>query len=150
GTPLFFRVTAADRNGNAGLLDGSFTTAPPLFHVTSVTLDKSGAGPITLTAKVTVVDQAGMPVNNLPLRGVWTGPLRRAHFCPFQRTDATGTATFTIGPYSPAADSVSFGVAYLGLNDTSDPFFIGFGGNAPTFFYNQSANDANYATVAVP
>jgi YVTN family beta-propeller protein len=150
GTPIFFRVTALDHNANAGTLEGSFTTAPPLFHLTSVTLEKSGSGTVTLTAKVTVVDQAGAPVNNVPVRGVWTGPLGGADFFPFQRTDATGVATFTIGPYAPTPGEVAFGVGYLGLNDTNDPFFIGLGGDEPTFFYNQSANDANYATVSVP
>ena len=141
---------ATDHNANAGTLEGSFTTAPPLFHVTAITLEKSGAGPITLTAKVTVVDQAGAPVDDLPVRGVWTGPLGGADFFPFERTDPTGVATFTIGPYSPTAAEVAFGVGYVGLNDNGDPFFIGVGGSTPTFFYNQSANAANYATVSVP
>jgi YVTN family beta-propeller protein len=150
GTLLFFRVTATDRNGNAGTFEGGFTTAPPLLHVDSITLAKSGTGPVTLTATVAIVDQAGAPVVNVPVRAVWTGPIGNADFFPFQRTDATGTATFTIGPYTPTAGEVAFGVGYLGLNDVADPFFIGLGGDSPKFFYNQSANAANGATVLVP
>src|SRR6185295_5875459 len=73
GTPLYFRVTATDRNGNAGTAQGSFTTLPPFLHVEQVTLNKSGApgGPYTLHARVLVIDHLGAPVVGVPVRGFW-------------------------------------------------------------------------------
>jgi YVTN family beta-propeller protein len=147
---IFFRVTALDRNGNPGLFEGQFLTAPPLYRVADVSLDKSGNGTVTLTATVLVVDQAGTPIVDAPVRGIWAGPLGGGDFFPLLRTDATGVATFVLGPYAPGPDTVTFGVAYVGTNETADPFFIGFGGDSPKFFYNQSANSKNSAAVAVP
>jgi YVTN family beta-propeller protein len=150
GTELFFRVTAADRNGNPAVHEGSFTTQAPLFHVADITLEKAGAGSVTLTARVTAVDQAGAPVVDLPVRGLWAGQIGTADFFPIQRTDAAGTATFVIGPYSPPAGEVTFSVAYFGINDAADPWFIGEGGDEPAFYYQQPANAENFETIAVP
>jgi len=150
GTQLFFRVTAADRNGNPAVHEGSFTTQAPLFRVADIVLEKSGVGSITLTARVTVVDQAGTPVVDLPVRGLWAGAIGTADFFPLQRTDAAGSATFVIGPYTPPAGAATFSVAYVGINDAADPWFIGEGGDEPTFFYQQPANAENFETIAVP
>ncbi|HEX5010682.1 MAG TPA: hypothetical protein VFY71_09785 [Planctomycetota bacterium] len=148
---IFFRVTALDRNGNPGVLEGQLTTAPPLYRVADVSLDKAGNGTnVTLTATVLVVDQAGTPLADAPVRGIWAGPLGGGDFFPLIRTDATGVATFVLGPYAPGPDTVNFAVAYVGTNETADPFFIGLGGDAPKFFYNQSANSKNSAEIAVP
>jgi len=151
GTSLFFRVTASDRNGNAGLFEGSLQTTPPLFHVADIGLSKADdSGMLTLTATVLVVDQAGTPVAGLPVRGLWAGDIGTADFFPLMSSDAEGVATFSIGPYAPSASSVTFSVAYLGTNVATDAFFIGFGGDSPTFFYSQSANGENYASIEVP
>ncbi len=150
GTMLFFRASAADRNGNAATHEGSFATQAPLFHVADIALEKTGAGTVTLTARVGVVDQAGAPVVDLPVRGLWAGPIGMGDFFPVERTDAAGTATFTLGPYAPPAGEVTFSVAYVGINDVADPWFIGLGGDAPEFFYQQPANAENFETIAVP
>jgi YVTN family beta-propeller protein len=147
---IFFRVTASDRNGNPGTFEGEFSTTAPLYRVADVTLEKSGSGTITITATALIVDQAGVPVADAPVRGLWAGPLGGGDFFPLVRTDAAGVATFTLGPYAPSADTVTFAVAYVGTNETADPFFIGFGGDAPKFFYDQSANSENGAEIAVP
>lgn len=150
GTTLHFRATASDRNGNATSAEGSFKTAPPLYHVAGLALEPSGTGSLTLTARVSVADQDGAPVADLPVRGLWAGPIGSADFFPLQRTDASGVATFTIGPWSPAPGTVTFSPAYVGINDAADPFFLGAGGDTPTFFYDQSANAANHVSIAVP
>lgn len=35
-------------------------------------------------------------------------------------------------------------------NDQADPWFLGFGGDVPAFFYDQSANAENFESLAVP
>ncbi len=150
-TLLFWRVTATDRSGNAGIAEGSFTTEPPLYHVADITLQTSGSGPFTVTGTITVVDHAGLPVNDAPVRALWAGDLGGADFFPTQRTNAAGVATFTLGPYTPAAPTMlTLSPAYIGSTATADAFFIGFGGDTPDFFYNQSANAKNAATLTLP
>ncbi|MGQ0553346.1 MAG: hypothetical protein ACT4PU_09010 [Planctomycetota bacterium] len=150
GTLLFWRATLSDKNGNAHEATGSVTTAPPLFHVDDITLTASGRGSVTLTATVRAVDHTGAPVVDLPVRGLWAGPIGGADFFPVERTDAGGVATFIVGPYSPTAGSeITFSVALFGVNEDSDPFAIGRGGDTPTFFYNASANLVNYRTLVI-
>src|SRR5262245_2210732 len=61
GKTIYFRVTATDRAGLSGVVMGQFSTLPVMFHVQDITLQKSGAGPYTLTARVLVRDQAEAP-----------------------------------------------------------------------------------------
>ena len=152
GTELFFRATVSDRNGNASTHEGSFTTAPPLFHLTDMTLSAEGRGPYTLTCHVTVVDQAGEPVPDLPVKLLWAGDLAGEDFFPApESTDAAGVSTHVFGPFTPAGPTtITATVVFLGTNVTGAPFFIGFGGDDPSFFYNQSANAVSYVSVLLP
>jgi hypothetical protein len=152
GTELSWQVTATDRNGNAGTAEGSFTTRPPLFHVEEITLEKSGAGPFTVTGTVLVVDQAGVAVADLPVRVLWKGDIGGVDNFPLQRTDAQGVATFAIGPWTPAAPTtLTLSPAHVGHpQDVNDPFYIGSGGDDATFFYEQPANKVNYRSIDVP
>jgi YVTN family beta-propeller protein len=151
GTEIHWTATASDRNGNAGTAEGSFTTAPPQYHVGEVALVSDGGSPLTLTAQVLVVDQAGAPVADIPVRVFWTGDIGGANDFPAVRTDAEGVATFVVGPYTPAApDEVTIGVALIGSNQPTDAFYIGDAGSVPPFFYAPSANAVSYRTIAVP
>ena len=151
-TELHWRVTASDHNGNAGVSEGSFTTTPPLYHVDAITLEKSGTGPYTLTGTVSVVDQTGAPVPNIPVRVLWAGDIGGAEDFPLVTADGNGVATFTIGPYTPAAPTtVTISPATVGHPaDVTNPFYIGSPGDAATFFYEQPANAVNYKSIDVP
>lgn len=152
GSEVFFQVTARDTNGNAGVAQGSFTTAPPLFRVADMTLQAEGTGPYTMTATVTVVDQDGAPVEDLPVRLLWAGDLGGAdYFPPVETTGADGVATFVHGPIDPAGPTtISCSPSHMGSNNPTHAFFIGLGGDEPTFFYDQSANGVNYRSVELP
>lgn len=153
GTLLHFRVTATDRNGNVGSATGSFTTLPPFFHVEQIELSKSGAvgGPYVVQARVLVLDQQGEPVVGVPVHGFWAGDIGGQQWETQASTDAQGWATLAVQPFTPAAPtSVSFSPAYVGSPNVNSPWFVGVGGQAPNFFYDQSSNAAHYATVAVP
>jgi hypothetical protein len=150
GTLVHVRVTAADRNGNTGTAQGSFTSAPPQLHVQDISLVSDGGSPLTLTAEVLVVDQAGTPVVDAPVRVLWSGDIGGALDFPVERTGATGIATFVVGPYTPQAPGdVTIGVALIGVNQVGDPFFIGNPGATPTYFYSPSANAVSYRTITV-
>ena len=57
----------------------------------------------------------------------------------------------TFGPFTPAGPTtITTSVTFLGSNVDGFDFFIGRGGDDPTFFYNQSANAVNYLSVDVP
>ena len=153
GTTLFFEVTATDRNGNAGTALGSFATLPPFFHVESIELSKSGGsgGPYTVQARVLVLDHRGLPVVGVPVRGFWAGDIGGQPWDLAAPTDATGWATLELQPFTPAAPTtVAFSPAYVGSPSPSNPWFVGFGAQAPTFFYDEPSNAAHFATVAVP
>ena len=151
GTLLHTRLRTADANGNARLATGSFTTLPPELHVAALTLQKQLLGGVTLHATVTVADQDGVPVADVPVRGIWVGDIGGAEWFPEARTDADGRATFSVGPYAPGPTSVvSFSPAYIGSPDPDDPWFVGVAGDTPAFFYDATANAASYRQVLVP
>jgi hypothetical protein len=148
GTTLHYRVTATDRNENAGTFEGSFETAPPLYHVAEIELQATAGPPFTLAASVRIVDQAGAPVADAPVRGLWAGDIGGLEFFPQERTDLDGVATFVLGPFTPAGPTtVTFSPAHVGSPSPVDSFFSGFGGAVPDFYYNQSANAVNHRAV---
>jgi len=150
-TEIFWRITATDRAGNLGSAEGSFTTAPPLYHVSDIALSVSGTGPFTVTGTVSVVDHAGAAVVDAPVRVLWAGDLGGADPFPAMRTNTAGVATFTLGPYTPTAPTtLTLSPTYIGSNANADAYFIGFGGDVPKFFYNQSANAKNAASITLP
>jgi YVTN family beta-propeller protein len=151
GAEVFYTVTASDKNKNAGTAEGSFRTAPAQYHVGDITLQSDGQLPLTLSAGVLVLDQAGAPVVDVPVRVFWTGDIGGALDFPATRTDGSGVASFVVGPYTPAQPGeVSLGVAQVGSNQASDAFYIGAAGDTPTFFYAAFANAVSYRTIAVP
>ncbi|HZL98781.1 MAG TPA: hypothetical protein VFD43_00890 [Planctomycetota bacterium] len=152
GTELHWRVTATDKNGNAGTAEGGFTTRPPLFHVDAITLETSGSGPYTVTGTVAVVDQAGAPVAGIPVRVLWGGDLGGAESLPLATTDAAGVASFALGPWTPAAPTtVTLSPVTIGHPaDVTHPYYIGSAGDEPTFFYEQAANQVNYRSIELP
>lgn len=150
-TLLHYRITATDRNGNASTEDGSFTTLPPFVHVSSISLSKSGAGPYTVTAEVSVRDDQDLPVAGIQLLGWFSGDLGGAPWQVLGVTDSTGVAKLVVGPFSPSgATEIGFSPAYVGSPLAGNPFFVGNGGDIPSVFYDQTANLANYATVLLP
>jgi YVTN family beta-propeller protein len=151
GTELFFRVTAADRDGNEGTGTGSFTTLPPFFHVESLSIDKTGSGPYVVTAQVLVHDHTGVPVVGVPVRGFWSGDIEGQAWEQSVLTDGQGVAAFALLPFTPAGPTeVAFSPAYVGSPFPSNPWFVGLGGDTPNFFYDQPSNKANYVTIDVP
>jgi len=150
-TTVHYRITATDAAGNAATSTGEFDTAPPLYHVSDMSLDVAGTDPYTLTGTVTIVDQDGAPVDDAPVFVLWGGDVGGAGVLVNARTDPTGLATFVIGPYTPAGPTVvTMSPAHVGSGVTADAYFAGFGGDDPNFYYNQSFNAVNYATVSVP
>ncbi|HZM00014.1 MAG TPA: hypothetical protein VFD43_07150, partial [Planctomycetota bacterium] len=152
-TTLHFRVTATDRNGNTGTAEGSFVTLPPFFHVEQIELSKDGpaGGPYTVEARVLVLDHRGEPVVGVPVRGYWAGDIGGQPWELQASTDGEGWATLALLPFTPAAPTtVAFSPAYVGSPFPQNPWFVGLGGQTPTFFYDQPSNAAHYATVAVP
>jgi hypothetical protein len=150
-TTVYYTVEARDRNDNASTASGSFRTFPPFLHVTQISLDKSGSGPFTVRARVTVVDQDERPVNDVPVRGLFSGDIGGQEWQLEARTDAGGVATLTLQPFTPTQSTVvGFSPAYVGSANPSDPYFAGYGGDTPVFYYEQSMNRAHYEVVAVP
>jgi len=146
-----YRVTVADRDGNEAAATGSFTTLPPFLHVESLEIEKAGAGPFTVTARALVVDHTGAPVVGVPVRGFWAGDLGGQAWEQEAVTDGSGRASFTLAPFTPSAPtSVTFSPAYVGSPFPSNPWFVGLGGDTPTFFYDQPGNGAHYVTIDVP
>ncbi len=151
GSEVFYRVTATDTNGNAGLFEGSFTTLPPYYHVEDITLVVNGSGPYTATATVLVHDQDGLPVIDVPVHVFWAGDIGGQAWEDEQRTDGSGVATFGLLAFTPAGPTtVSFSPAYVGTGFPSDPFFVGVGGDTPSFFYDTTENEAAYRAVDLP
>jgi YVTN family beta-propeller protein len=150
-TELHFRVTASDRDGNAGTATGSFTTLPPFFHVEQLSIGKSGRGPYTVAAQVLVQDQAGTPVAAVPVRAFWAGDIGGQPWEQSVLTDSLGVATFVLAPFTPAAPTeVAFSPAYIGSPFPNNPWFVGLGGGTSKFFYDQPSNKAHYVTIDVP
>jgi YVTN family beta-propeller protein len=151
GTELHFRVTATDRDGNAGTGTGSFTTLPPFFHVEALSIDKSGSGPYTVTAQAEVRDHVGAPVAGVPVRAFWAGDVGGQAWQQEALTDGQGVATFALLPFTPAAPTeVAFSPAYVGSPFPSNPWFVGLGGDTPGFFYDQPSSEAHYVAIDVP
>ncbi|MGQ0553682.1 MAG: hypothetical protein ACT4PU_10740 [Planctomycetota bacterium] len=151
GTDIHYRVTARDRDGLTSSVTGSFKTLPRFFHVADLTLQKSGAGPFTLTARVLVHDHLDQPVPEVPVRAFWAGDLGGQPWEQQAFADAQGWATFTLQPYTPAASTqVSFSPIYIGTPFPNQPFFVGLGGGTSSFFYDQPSNKAHYASISVP
>ena len=147
-----WRVTATDRNGNASTLDGVLETTAALYHVDEITLETSGAAPYTVTGTVSVVDQAGVPVPNIPVRVLWAGDIGGADNFPLVTADGNGVATFVLGPFTPSAPTtVTLSPATVGHpSDETHPFYIGSPGDDAAFFYEQPANRVNYRSVELP
>src|SRR5690606_33504249 len=109
------------------------------------------AGPYVVTARVRVVDQEGTPVAGVPVMGFFAGDLGGAHWQREGTTDATGWAAIAVPPYTPAAPTeVAFSPAFVGSADVNHPFFVGKGGERPTFFYDATENRAHHAVVTIP
>jgi len=116
-----------------------------------MTLTKNGTGPFTLTVTVSVQDRSGLPVANVPIQAFWDGDIGGNPQRHEMRTDASGTATYTTQPFTPAGSTkVTFSPLFLGSIDPSDPFFVGRGGQSASFFYEEPANEVNYRAVDVP
>jgi hypothetical protein len=102
-------------------------------------------------ARVLVLDHRGEPVAGVPVRGFWAGDIGGQPWDFAAPTDAAGWATLALQPFTPAAPTtVAFSPAYVGSPFPNDPWFVGFGAQAPTFFYDEPSNAAHFATVAVP
>ncbi len=148
-TDLSVFATAQDRNGNTGFGQTTLLTQPPMFHVENITLEVIGDGPLTVLAKVTVHDHLGRALADVPVRGLWTG-LTGVDWFPERRTNAFGIAVFTVPFFRPEAQAVvTFSPAYIGSVDPLDPWFVGMGGERPTFFYDQPSNTVNFKSVLV-
>ena len=154
-TTLFLRITTEDANLNTAVSEISFEAGFPMYHIGDMTLGAVGSQPYTLTCTVLVVDQSGVPVVDIPVKGIWANDLPGASignddFFPLVRTDGSGVATFELEYDPPSATTVTFSPVFVGTNAPGDPFTIGNGGDEPTFFYNQSVNEANYRSIALP
>jgi len=152
GETIYFRVTATDRAGLAGTVTGQFRTLPVMFHVQDITLQKSGGGPYTLTARVLVRDQAEAPAPaGVPVRAFWAGDLGGQPWEQEALTDGSGWASFALQPYTPAAPGlVTFSPIYVGTPYPSKPWFVGLGGDTPGHFYDSTANRVSYRELTVP
>jgi hypothetical protein len=151
-TTLFARITTKDKNANSTQSsEMTFVTRPTHLHIQSMTLTKNGTGPFTLTVTVSVRDRSGLPVANVPIQAFWDGDIGGNPQRHEMRTDASGTATYTTQPFTPAGSTkVTFSPLFLGSIDPSDPFFVGRGGQGASFFYEEPANEVNYRAVDVP
>jgi hypothetical protein len=148
GTSVSWSATITDTAGNSSVHEGDFTTRPPMFHVSAMNIQSKGVGEVTVTATVSVVDHTGAPVEGVDVRGIWDGDIGTAWWFPSRTTNADGTAEFELGPYTPAGPTtLSFSPAYVGSTDSANPYYVGAGGQNPTFFYNQSFNEVNYVTI---
>ncbi len=150
GTSHSYTVDAFDRNANSSQVAGSFTTVVPHLHVESIELTRLQNNPVILEAKFKVADRAGNPVAGVPVNGRLAGDIG-ANANTFQVvTDAAGEAVHQLAPYTPgSADTVTVGLDFLGSLAPAHPFFVGRGGGTSNFFYEQSFNKSNYATVEV-
>ncbi|MFO0984414.1 MAG: hypothetical protein U1E76_22260 [Planctomycetota bacterium] len=151
-TPLFCRITVADKNGNRTQSPPlSFATRPRHIHIDDMTLSKAGSGPYTLTISVVVRDQSGVPVVNAPVQAFWDGDIGSNPQMHELRTDGNGVATYTTQPFTPAGPTkITFSPLFLGSVSPTDPFFVGRGGQSASFFYAQPANQVNYREITVP
>ena len=149
GSDLVWQATATDRDGNTHVASGPFATAPPMLHVADISLEVNSAAPLILVARVTVVDQDGVPMVGVPVKGMWSGDIGAAEHFPYRTTNAFGTAVFGTGVITPGVlGEVTFSPAFVGhATDTTSAWYVGNGGQAPTFFYNQSANLVNFRTL---
>lgn len=151
GKALLFRITATDRNGNFATFAGGFTTLPPLFHVDDITLSATSSAPFVLTATVRVVDAAGDPVPSIGVTGFFSGDLGGKPFAASGATDAAGVATLTLAGVTPGGPTtIGFSPIYLGSVNPANPYFVGLGGDTPTFFYDVTENRLGYRTVDLP
>lgn len=153
GVDLRAVARVADRNDNTSATAIEFTTRPPLLHVDDITLDASGSDPYDVVATVRVVDHTGAAVASVPVTGFWDGDIGGADWRQEAFTDATGTATFALPPFTPTVVTpITFTVAFIGSDEQSSPYFVGASTPdwVPGFFYEQSMNAANFRTVDLP
>jgi hypothetical protein len=127
---------------------GAFTTRPPFFHVSAMGIDAEGTGRVTVMATVSVVDHTGAPVEGVDVRGIWAGDIGTNWWFPSRTTNADGVATFDLNPYTPSGPTtLTFSPAYIGSTVPENEFYVGAGGQSPTFFYNQSFNEVNFVEL---
>ncbi len=152
GSEIFWRVTATDRAGNAGSATGSFTTLPLFVHVGELTLEASGSGPFSPRAVVRVLDHADQPVAGAPVRGFWAGDLGGQPWEQVAISGADGRAEFLLQPYTPAAPTtIAFMPGYIGSPfPSAGAWFVGLGGGAAGFFYDQTRNVAGHVVLELP
>ena len=66
-------------------------------------------------------------------------------------TNSAGVATRVLTPYTPqGSGSVTVTLDYLGTLNESHPYFVGRGGSPIGWYYEQSANEQNFATYDIP
>lgn len=151
GREIHVTVAATDRGGNSAVWTTSFRTLPPFFHVDSITLERSTAAPYTVTARIAITDAQGEPITGMPLVTFWSGDLGGQAWQRQGVTDSTGLATIAVTGLQPTSPTeVGVTVAWLGSLSEEHPYFVGRGGQTPSFYYDTTQNRAHYATVALP
>ncbi len=151
GAAISALVTATDKNGNASTATAAFATLPKFLHVDAITIEKSGTGPYTATARVKVVDRHAQPAALVPLMVFFAGDIGGQAWQRTGITDAAGVATIALVPFTPSSSTqVAASVAWLGSVDPQSPWFVGVGGGIPSFYYDATENRAAYASVTVP
>ncbi len=144
-------VTARDKNGNAGQGQGSLTTVVPHLHVESIELNALQTDPLSLEAKFRIVDRSGQPVSGVPVQGRLAGDFGPNAEEFTVTTNSAGVATRVLTPYTPqGSGSVTVTLDYLGTLNESHPYFVGRGGSPIGWYYEQSANEQNFATYDIP
>lgn len=146
------------------------TTAVQHFHVKSIGIVPVPGGtpaPYTVNATVSLVDQADMPVpDGVPLAAVWVGTAGGSIVFFQSAVQATlspnplmptGTVTLQLAGLTPPVSSMrlSLCIFTIGSSSTASPWFVGYGntpaaGTSPAFFYEQPANQSNYASITLP
>ncbi len=151
GADLHCEVTATDRNGNSASSTTGFRTLPPFLHVEDIEIEKAGAGPYEVSARVKVFDHSDKAVAGVPVMGFWAGDMGGQDWQQTVRTDSAGVATFALAPFTPSGPTrIFFSPAYIGTTNSADPYFVGIGGFTPSFFYDQTRNRVHYRAVDLP
>lgn len=150
-TTVHTRTTVTDRDGQTAVVDGSFETLPPFFHVDDITLAASGGGPYDVVATVTVHDHRGQPVPGVNVHVFWAGDLGGQPWEQDATTDPSGVATFEVLDLAPSGPTaLTLSPVWIGSVGPLKSDFVGLGGDEPGHFYDQPANRVNHRTIALP
>lgn len=106
GTTYYYAVTASDTNGNESLYSDVASATPQatsLMHVATIVtgVTNAGGGQKYGVATVTIVSNAGQPVADATVTGVFSGDFVGTRSAS---TNASGVAVLTIGPKSGRTD----------------------------------------------